>query len=73
MGFASNIERKKSGFRPIRLNCGKSSHDPELSSDWDYLWIGDETTCYGVVPDKDVKRLRDRCTQILRNRKKAAP
>lgn len=34
-----------------------------------YLWIGDDKDgCYGCIPDKKVKQLRDWCNRILEKR-----
>lgn len=33
-----------------------------------YLWIGDAHNCVGVVPAKDVAKLRDMCIKILEQR-----
>lgn len=34
-----------------------------------YLWIGHEGTCFGVVRDNQVEKLRDMCNEILARRK----
>lgn len=37
-----------------------------------YLWIGaDKGGCYGCVPDKKVKQLRDWCNRILEKHSKS--
>lgn len=35
-----------------------------------YLWLGNSTDCFGVVADRDVKRLKVWCERILAERKK---
>lgn len=65
-------KQKKSGFKPIELEVTSSEENRVINSDWDYLWIGDISEggrCYGTVPDKDVRRLRDRCNEILEHLK----
>lgn len=34
-----------------------------------YLWIGNDQTCFGCVPDRSVEKLRDMCNAILERRK----
>lgn len=62
---------KKSGWMPIQLEVIGSDDHHIITSDWDYFWIGSRSMggpCFGVVKDKDVERLRDRCNEILAGR-----
>ena len=69
MGFPNMRQPKPSGFRPINLDC-TGDKDRYIMSDYDYLWIGDDIQCFGVVPDHALLRLRNRINDILKERKR---
>jgi len=40
-----------------------------LSSQYGYLWIGNEKVCFGYIDKmKDIRRLRNYCEQIIKER-----
>lgn len=61
------MSRKRMRSEIIALECtsGRTRVLSRKAGHRPFIWVGDET-CYGVVPDRSIRRLKRWCEEILR-------